>query len=31
MKFDNAITAVHAELYSFSALGWVTGPGICVK
>ena len=31
MKWDSAITVVHAELYSLSALDFATGPGIGVK
>ena len=30
-KIDRFVPAVHAELYSLSALDWVTGPGTCVK
>ena len=30
LKCAKDIPAVHAELYSLSALYWATGPGICV-
>ena len=30
LKFAKSILAVHAELYSISALYWSTGPGTCV-